>query len=364
MENLAKKPTILVLEPYYGGSHRTFLKGLEKNLPFHFIYLTLPARKWKWRMRLAAISFAHALSDYQPADLILCSTFIDVATFRALAPQWAKQVPIFTYFHENQFAYPVQVNDERDFHFALTNYTSALASDGLAFNSKYNLETFLKGVRDLLKKADDMKMPGTESMIREKSLVLHPGLDFSLFKSSRYSGIEGKKEAPVIVWNHRWEHDKNPGLFFETLFRMDEENLAFQLVVLGQSFQRCPDIFEKAREKLARRILHFGFCQSREEYVAWLQKGDIAVSTAEHEFFGLAIIEAVRAGCRPVLPCRLSYPELFPREYLYEGNALYPALIDAMRQRRLAEEKSVQLTDRFAWENLAGKYQEWLGTAH
>ena len=46
---------VLVLEPYYGGSHKAFLKGLSR-LPYTFDFMTLPARKWKWRMRLALCS--------------------------------------------------------------------------------------------------------------------------------------------------------------------------------------------------------------------------------------------------------------------------------------------------------------------
>ncbi len=314
-------------------------------------------------MRLAAISFAGELANRPAADLILCSTFVDVAALRALGPKWVNEVPIYTYFHENQFAYPVQVESERDFHFALTNYTSALASDSLAFNSRYNLESFLLGVRGLLKKADDMELPDGEELIRAKSSVIPPGLDFSMFSPVDSTEEGGTSRESVIVWNHRWEHDKNPDLFFKTLFLLDREKIPFKLAVLGQSFQRRPAIFAEAQKKLAHRILHFGFCQSREEYAGWLQKGDLVVSTAEHEFFGLAVLEAVRAGCRPVLPNRLAYPELFSKEYLFDGNTLYPALISALKKGRLDHEESRRLTAGFAWEKVAGRFAAWLGTA-
>ena len=45
---------ILVLESYYGGSHKSFLDGLQAHLPVHLTLVTLPARKWKMRMQLAA----------------------------------------------------------------------------------------------------------------------------------------------------------------------------------------------------------------------------------------------------------------------------------------------------------------------
>ena len=49
-----------------------------------------------------------------------------------------------------------------------------------------------------------------------------------------------------------------------------------------------------------------------QEYAALLWAADLVVSTAIHEFFGVAVVEAIYCGCRPVLPWRLSYPELIP----------------------------------------------------
>ena len=353
-------PLVYILEPYYGGSHRAFLDNLAKRLPFRFKFLTMPARKWKWRMRLAAPVFADLLQSMAPADMLFCSTFVDVAVLRGLAPAWAKDISILTYFHENQFAYPVQAEAERDFHFSLTNYTTALASDGLAFNSRYNLETFLDGIRRLVKKADDMSIKVVEAAIRKKSVILPPGLDFHDFPPPE---TIRNTDEPIIVWNHRWEHDKNPELFFNTLYRLDSEAVPFKLVVLGQAFKRRPPIFEEARKRLAHRILHFGFAKSRQEYIRWLQKSDVVVSTAGHEFFGMAVVEAVRAGCRPLLPNRLAYPELFPAEFLYDDDELYPALLKILVQEPvpLGAAKVYELTEAHSWNSLAPQYLKWLG---
>jgi hypothetical protein len=51
---------ILALEPYYGGSHRSVLDGVLAGLGWEHDLLTLPARKWKWRMSGAALTFADA----------------------------------------------------------------------------------------------------------------------------------------------------------------------------------------------------------------------------------------------------------------------------------------------------------------
>ena len=359
---------ILVLEPYYGGSHKTFLDGIQANVPVDFTLLTLPARKWKWRMRLAAPYFADkiiSLCTKEKFDAVFCSSFVDVATLRALLPHPMRQLPFYTYFHENQFVYPVQKEDERDFHFGLTNLTTALASDRVGFNTQYNLQTFLTGVQQILKICPDMKLDGVIEKIVKKSTVLYPGIDFSYIDAIA-STQTTRTEAPVILWNHRWEHDKNPKLFFRTLFKLDEQNIDFRLIIVGQSFKRQPAIFSEAHERLDHKIMHYGFVESKEEYAGLLKMSDIVVSTAEHEFYGISVIEAVRAGCHPVLPARLSYPELFPAEYLYGDGELFNRLKALLENPgKLDKSQAKTLTENFSWPALKEKYREWFeGVSH
>lgn len=353
---------ILVIEPYFGGSHRHFLQGLQKHLPYDFDLLTLPARKWKWRMRLSAPYFAEQINGFgveKQYDRIFCSTFVDVATFRSFVHERFQRVPIYTYFHENQFAYPVQKEDERDFHFGLTNLTTVLASDKVAFNSRYNLETFIEGIDKILKICPDMKLGHLNRQIRDKAVILNPGIDFSDFPEPSISKIDSNS-PPVIVWNHRWEHDKDPDYFFQALYKLDQKKIDFRLIVLGQSFQRKPDVFAEADERLSQRIDHFGYVESRAEYINLLCKADIVVSTALHEFYGIAVIEAVRTGCIPILPNRLSYPELFPAEYLYEEEQLGLKLESTLKDFiRLDPSEIRDMSDRFSWPELRNRYREW-----
>jgi glycosyltransferase involved in cell wall biosynthesis len=357
-----KLAKILALEPYYGGSHKSFLDGLAALFPDSIDLITLPARKWKWRMRLSGPWLAAELAkvaDPEQYNCLLCSTFVDVASLKGLAPAWAARLPVCTYFHENQFAYPVQVENERDFHFSLTNVTTALASDRLAFNSQYNLDSFLTGCRRLLKKSYDMKLSDIEQAVRAKALVISPGQDFSLIDQQDQPAGEGG--APVIVWNHRWEHDKNPEQFFQSLFELDRQGVDFRLIVLGESFRAQPQIFAEAQKRLAARIIRFGYAESREEYVRYLRQGDLVLSTAGHEFFGISVIEAVRAGCRPLLPRRLSYPELFPGQYLYNDEDLADRITESLTKGRLSKTEAIELTDEYSWPALTNAYRDWLG---
>jgi len=356
-------PHILLLEPYYGGSHKAFLTGLQKNVDCRFTLLTLPARKWKMRMQLAAPWFAEQIIQMLAAgehfDRVLTSTFIDVAVLRSLLAGQGISLPLSVYFHENQFSYPGQVQDPGIFQFTSINFTSALCADRLAFNSNYNLESFLAGIRGYLKKAADMELRYLEERVREKSVVLYPGMDFSCIDDS-VGARKPDGSPPVIVWNHRWEHDKDPDTFFAALFDLHQDH-DFRLVVLGEHFCYQPDIFRRARLILADRLIHFGYVGDRQKYARLLKYGDIVVSTAKHEFFGMAVLEGVRAGCRPLVPDRLSYKELFGQKYRYPENGFKKHLARLLaRPQTLASVEAKRMTEPYCWPVLAARYRDWL----
>jgi glycosyltransferase involved in cell wall biosynthesis len=312
-------------------------------------------------MRLAAPYFAQQFCA-DPAKLdeverILCSPFLDVAVFKGLLPEKLQNIPVFTYYHENQFTYPVQVEDPRDIHFALTNLTTALASERLAFNSRYNFQAFLQGAESLLRKIHDMDLSDWQAKIEAKSTILPPGLDFTELDS--IPSTKGNP-VPVILWNHRWEHDKDPDLFFQTLGKLEAEGHEFKIIILGQSFRQVPEIFTRAQKQFSQKIIRFGYVSSPQEYLAYLKQADIVVSTAKHEFYGIAVIEAVRAGCRPLLPRALAYPELFPEKYLYKKGELPAKLADLLKEVDFPESLGVKLTERFSWTSLLPLYKKWL----
>lgn len=91
-----------------------------------------------------------------------------------------------------------------------------------------------------------------------------------------------------LIWPHRWEHDKNPQLLTETLLELNKRQVDFKISIIGEQFQTMPDCFEGIREKLGSKLINFGYL-SREEYFNVLLKGDIVISTAGHEFYGVSM---------------------------------------------------------------------------
>ena len=336
---------ILALEPYYGGSHRAVLDGLVARIDADWTLLTLPARKWKWRMRGAAMTMAAesaalpatgvhssgsadaADEPSRPFDLIFASTFLNLAEYRGmLGAEWAS-VPAIVYFHENQLVYPNRHTAEWDFQFPLTNITSALCADACVFNTAWNRDAFLGAIPGFLKEFPDHHPTGVSERIAEKSHVLAPPFDPTAFDAVPPS----RGSLPRIVWPHRWEHDKNPDEFFSAVAALAEEGLDFEVAVAGQAFRDVPDSILAAELSLGSRLVHIGAPESVQAYAALLASSDVAVSTAHNEFFGLAMVEASYAGCLPLVPDRLAYPELYPQQFRYgkPGGAHLEACVTA-----------------------------------
>src|SRR5690606_32713896 len=97
-----------------------------------------------------------------------------------------------------------------------------------------------------------------------------------------------------VIWNHRWEYDKNPALLLsalELLLHQHEGCLPFDLHVTGQQFRKQPEEFERIKALLthANALGQWGFVQTLADYRALLQRCDLVLSTANHDFQGLSI---------------------------------------------------------------------------
>ncbi|HIF34587.1 MAG TPA: DUF3524 domain-containing protein [Planctomycetaceae bacterium] len=295
---------ILAIEPYYGGSHRAFLDGWVENSRHDWHLLTYSAHHWKWRVRHSAISAAQWFNDRagnESWDAILCSSMLDLATWRGLLA--IKPPPVVLYFHENQLTYPTQTDSPRDLHFGFTNWTSTLAADAVWFNSEFHRGAWVNAVRQLLNRMPAPSMDQQERRTESKFSVQSPGISL----------IAPHPRAPdeplTIVWAARWEHDKRPDRFLRAIDQLNAEGHDFRLQVLGQAYDDVPSAMTDLHSRYAHKITHWGPAPT-DQYRAILSESDVVISTADHEFFGLAAVEAISAGCYPLLPNRLSYPEL------------------------------------------------------
>lgn len=325
---------VLLLSAYHAHSHAQWARGLAENLEGIEVDIrALPARHFPWRVRGNALSFATDPSfDAAEYEALLVTSMVDLATLRGLRPELCR-LPTAVYLHENQAVYPLKESRDRA-HYIITNLYTAMAADRVVFNSPFNQRTFFDGTEAFLKKMPDGVPPGAFDALRARAQVLPVPLPDALFdppEDVEDPASERDPHRPLrLVWNHRWEHDKDPRAFFEALFALDARGVDFRLVVLGPRFRNAPPIFAQARQRLAHRIDHFGYAETRADYLNWLRRGDIVVSTARQEFQGLAVMEAVALGCRPLLPARLAYPDFFDSRWLYSSHDGHEAQVQAL----------------------------------
>ena len=313
---------ILALEPWHRGARERFLEGLAAHSSHEIRAITMPGRFWRWRLEGGGVTLAQkvrrAVDDGFSPDLLLATDMVNLPAVLSLARPHLDRVPVVQYFHENQLTYPLPPDQDRERAYAITNYLSALAADRVVFNSQAHVDEFMDALPQLLRDFPDFTNMHTVHDLRDKSTVLHPGIDLAThdaYEDVRERRARGASQPPVVLWNQRWAYDKNPSAFFRMMNRLDDAGVPFQLILAGRHFQEQPEAFERAFERYAERILHYGYAEDFAEYSRLLHRADVVVSTARHEFFGVAIQEAIYCGCHPVLPDGLSYPELIPETH-------------------------------------------------
>ena len=344
--------SILLLEPYFGGSHRAWALGWQTHSRHRIELLTLPSQFWKWRMQGGAVTLARMANEYlsqHTVDLIVATDMLNLATLRALLHR--HDIPVVLYLHENQLTYPQNMRQQHGWRYGFVNYISALAADKLLFNSHFHLESFFATLPNMLKHFGDHNEPDTVAWLQGRAQVLPLGLSLQLFDAARPPATlsalpeqsdgdvlppdraredTGLARSPIILWNHRWEEEKNPRAFFDALYRLQSDGIEFRVVIAGENVRQEPTEFLQAQQRLAERVLHFGMVARFEDYAGWLWQADYVVSASYQDFFGIAVAEAMYCECIPVLPNRLNYPSLVPRQLhdacLYPRGGLYHRL--------------------------------------
>ena len=357
---------IVLLEPYDTGSHHAWMHGYRAHSRHEITLLSLPGSYWKWRMHGGAVTLARLYLEVDPRpDLILATDMLDLTTFLALTRQVTADVPTAIYFHENQLIYPIGARQRREWqnHLAFINYTSALAADGVFFNSHYHQDAFLDELPRLLKHYPDYTELESIERLRAKASVLSPGLDLGRLDALKPAAPR-HDGPPLILWNHRWEYDKNPRAFLKALTRLSDEGLLFEVALTGENPRQVAEEFEAARTRLGSRVVQYGYVDRFEDYARLLWAADVQVSTAYHDFFGLSTVEALYCGCVAFLPRRLNYLDLIPApchdRFLYDEGEVYRVLRDYLLAPEKAPADLRTHVSRYDWSIQAPHYDRAL----
>ncbi|XP_068543156.1 tRNA-queuosine alpha-mannosyltransferase isoform X11 [Anas acuta] len=300
----SRKMTVLLIEAFYGGSHKQLMDLLQEELKEDCVLCTLPAKKWHWKARTAALYF-----------------------MQTVPPN-----PNYRFMPEHKLAHlenliGVKSNGDAYQFAGLPGQQKSRALGGLMKNSNVCHESGLceaqpglcttqhEGLHSPLTAPERLNKSEASESTNPCQEEDKQHLTFNL--CNIWSGMDYQQRPLHVAWPHRWEHDKDPETFFKVLLKLKEKELPFHVSVLGECFTDVPDIFSEAKKALGSSVLHWGYLPSKDDYFQALCTADVVVSTAKHEFFGVAMVEAVYCGCYPLCPKALVYPEIFPAEYLY-----------------------------------------------
>ena len=356
---------VLLLSAYDAHSHRRWRQGLVAAFPeWQWTVLTLPPRYFSWRVRGNSLSwaFAERKTLQQPYDVVIATSMTDLSALKGMVPALAA-IPSLVYCHENQFAFPDRrgalQNDPK-----ITNLYTLLSADRVVFNSAYNRESFLSGAQALLRQMPDAVPAGVVDSIAGKSSVLPVPLEQRWFDNR--VDPEGREPQFTIVWNHRWEYDKAPERLFGALLKLQAAGEDFRVHVVGQQFREQPPVFAEMYPRLQGHIGEWGMVESEHDYRLLLQRAHVVLTTALHEFQGLAVLEAVACGCAPLAPDRLAYPEYIPDDYRYtsfpddpdaESSAIAFHLQSLGSRFRQGAFPAAPNVENFSWRQLVSAYR-------
>lgn len=262
----------------------------------HGSYLTLAAE------------FVDHVNGSGPFDLILASDMLHLPAFLGAIGPARRDAAVALYMHENQLTYPLSPRDSVDEAYAMINWASMAVADLVLFNSRFHLDAWTADIPGLLHRFPDYKHSSLLSEVMNRLEVMPVGVDLRRLDGA----VPAQIEAPLILWNQRWDFDKEPDRFATAMIDLATTH-QFSLALAGEQITEL-EAYTLLHSELGDRIVHSGFAPD-EVYVGLLSAADVVVSTATQEFFGIALTEAVYAGALPILPNALVYPERIPREF-------------------------------------------------
>ncbi|HCH21161.1 MAG TPA: DUF3524 domain-containing protein [Cellvibrionales bacterium] len=364
---------ILLLSAYDAQSHRYWRESLVDQFEqYQWTVLSLPPRFFSYRVRANPMTWFIEQRPILSADydLIIATSMVDVATLKGLIPSLAT-TPLWLYCHENQFSYPLSHHlDDR----ALNNLDAkmvfvynCLAAKQISFNSEFNRRTAIDGLQALLKKFPE-KIPVSfvDEIMAKTSVLAVPLQTVNAVSQPLMTTHQGDKQKSIkIIWNHRWEYDKGPDILLAIVEQLAAAGQAIEFNIVGQQFRQSPAAFSAIKQAIERsatiKLGRWGFVQSITDYQQLLTECDVVLSTALHDFQGLSVLEAVQAGCIPLLPDHLVYPEIFSSIYLYPCGGEPKAIAKEVLERLCLWRRQKQwppLPDirHFDWSQLREQY--------
>lgn len=357
---------VVLVEPWYGGGHRTWADALV-GASRHEVHLVAhEASSWRWRVRGGAVTLAEqveaVVARTGPPDVVLVGgDLVDVAALRTFARRALGSAPVALFLHENQVAVEVAPGERPEPWAAWTTWRSLLAADAVAVATDFHRDALGAALPALLDTAPDHGHHHRLAEVVAGIEVLGLPVPVAELVATPRPPADGG--PPVVVWNQRWDDDKRPVALLSVLVALAEAGVDLRVALTGLRQHRHPPKVAELVAKLGGRVV-VDAEQPPDAYREVLLASDVVVATARHEFFGVAPVEAMAAGCVALLPDRLAYPELVPVELhdavLYRGQ-LFDRLRSVLEDVTSARRRVVGLREAMLVHDVATVVPRWDG---
>ena len=197
----------------------------------------------------------------------------------------------------------------------------------------------------------------TQNELRERygidSEVFYNGVDpmrsdMPREESRASFGIDGC--GPVYISVGRMIAYKDPLRVLDIFLKAEKDNPSARLIYIGDGILRQDFLRRSGDAELAGRVLYFSrvsFAEIARAYAA----ADYFLSGCDTEGFGLAAIESLMCGCRPVLPQSGAFSEIFRAPSFFYREDL------SFDKGPRDERECARILDEFSWDNALDRWE-------
>lgn len=205
---------------------------------------------------------------------------------------------------------------------------------------------------------------GTKKNLHIAGLPFNSKQVMTFFPSAQIS----KKRQ--VVYSSRWDKEKRPDIFLKIAEKTIKKDPSIKFIITTSSEKI------KSNDRDLLLILHIYLKkypnniilrqnQTKEQYYKNLLESKIQINTADQDFVSWTLLEATLAGCRPLYPYYLSFPEVlnYRADLMYVKNDIDDAVNKILTFMDSPKENWSWIYERFdkSWERMlaAMKGQEY-----
>lgn len=216
--------------------------------------------------------------------------------------------------------------------------------------------------------AEDVKLFGIKTPTFVLPLGVKSSVKLANAKAKLWAKYQIQEQQKIILFLSRLHYKKRPDLIIDALANLKEQRDDFCLILAGSGESEYLEYLqEKVIQKNLKNNVQFAGFVEGETKDLLLQGADLFVLPSFSENFGLAIAEAMEAGCPVIVTKGI---QIAPEIEDYQGglmiedteeslqDAIKKLLDSASLRKQLGENGQKLVTERYSWKAIASQLAE------